>query len=1014
MTIITKTFEGHTKPNQENLNEYFLPFHSKGENDYQPTRRVTVVIPFFNEESHELERTLCSLRNQEDECKDMNVEFFYVAIMDGYYKASPSMISYIKKIYGNSWAINMPYKDEPDVTIILQSKNDDGTLGEVVVSPGYKLRLTVIVKKDNRKKTNSHEWFFRGFSPYYEGDYLYTTDCGTLYSRGCMYHLINYLDEHHDVSAVTGRQRVMSSNMQNLKTESVIQMWFRAAQAYDYEASISSFQGAFSLIGMLPVLPGPCGLYRSDDINGECLDYYMNYVNETTPDDGIIAGNLLLAEDRILSYAACLKTGKYTRWVPSSIFYFEAETDSEKFIAQRRRWTNGTFACYIHLLFLNPWIIFGSNHTFYFKIMVYIQLLIQAFLYIITAVSPSIFISLVFFSLQTLNIGGDMNNYISYAVTGTYITIYLGYTIGHYFIKFMRPFFNFLLMWNTIMFMFVIGMSITTFININIVSVIVLSLTLFFPFFLAILHSIDVFFMMIFNFIPFFFFLPTFIPWFNAYSYSRTWDLSWGNRPSNYDTDTIRVQRILKIKSALICMFVICCNIGLFIGFYIIDNMDTLIFISVGIISISLAQQFLSFFYYLFYTDHMLSSTFDRFGKMITQIVSGFLFIVTITLFLTGLFTPCWLTNTLSVSQRVNDTVLFNKTYEAWYGRSLIADSKFNFIEDMDIEILDVKKYINTEIISKTKIYNLDPFEMFPKINFNSYKFSAYYVNNTVINTTYNYIYYNNGTEVSNGTKTYTDFVDYLNISYYDDFGNQYTTISEVTDKNYSSKYMFIEDYNHTINTYKYDIYYEYVAGYVDMSYGLLFIKYDWEEGVDYKSETKVWGSDILWHFPNYLWSFTLIMFMGIFIMFIMIMISMFYSLFIRDKSRVYSISILYSWITIALMFIGTLLFPASWYDLNTYHVGWWNPEKEELRYMCGMNTTYYNPGDCSIGWSYILIVVSFFTGVFSYNCIKFSIGRFGHKASYIGVVDEEAVLFNNEYIPIDEDDKKSSIIVSV
>eukprot|EP00122_Pirum_gemmata_P012866 Pgem_evm1s11978 len=135
--------------------------------------------------------------------------------------------------------------------------------------------------------------------------------------------------------------------MQNQNAEGLQEAWYRAAQAYDYEASISAFQGAFSLCGMLPVLPGPCGMFRMSDINGACLNFYINFVNTTSLDSGLLAGNLLLAEDRILSYAAALKTGKFTQWVPSAVFYSEAETKTKSFIAQRRRWTNGTFAGYL-------------------------------------------------------------------------------------------------------------------------------------------------------------------------------------------------------------------------------------------------------------------------------------------------------------------------------------------------------------------------------------------------------------------------------------------------------------------------------------------------------------------------------------------------------------------------------------------------------------------------------------------------------------------------------------------
>ncbi|KNC76541.1 chitin synthase, partial [Sphaeroforma arctica JP610] len=133
-----------------------------------------------------------------------------------------------------------------------------------------------------------------------------------------------------------------------------MQIWYRAVQSYDYEASISSFLGSFSFMGMLPVIPSPAGLWRMSDCGGAPMDHYINDINNISAEDGLIKGNLLLAEDRILSYTVCLMTGKYTRWVPMAVFYTEAETDIKSFITQRRWWINGTIACYLFLLFTSP------------------------------------------------------------------------------------------------------------------------------------------------------------------------------------------------------------------------------------------------------------------------------------------------------------------------------------------------------------------------------------------------------------------------------------------------------------------------------------------------------------------------------------------------------------------------------------------------------------------------------------------------------------------------------------
>jgi cellulose synthase/poly-beta-1,6-N-acetylglucosamine synthase-like glycosyltransferase len=91
--------------------------------------------------------------------------------------------------------------------------------------------------------------------------------------------------------------------------------------------------------------------------------------------DGIVQGNLKIAEDRILSYLLLLIVGDrrgrpvqwQTHWVPSTVFYFEAEDENRVLAFQRRRWLNGTTCGYAWLL-LHPklwsgmfsWVFTGS------------------------------------------------------------------------------------------------------------------------------------------------------------------------------------------------------------------------------------------------------------------------------------------------------------------------------------------------------------------------------------------------------------------------------------------------------------------------------------------------------------------------------------------------------------------------------------------------------------------------------------------------------------------------------
>eukprot|EP00122_Pirum_gemmata_P001553 Pgem_evm1s1397 len=597
-TAILVYDKDHFKPDGQT--KYFLPYTNKHKS---PKNHVTIVIPFYNESKEDLLRTLESLFQQEYEClmaaeenekHEMGLVFHYVAVMDGYYKASDSMKEYFNELYGEEW---QQYMDgDEDLTMVLQKKSrKTGGVDMVEISPGKFMRLSLVAKKSNRKKTNSHEWFFKGFAPEYNGEYAFATDCGTIYGRHCLFEMIYYLHENRDVAAVTGRQRVMSRKKQNLEPESLEEMWYRAAQAFDYESSISSFQGAFSICGMLPVLPGPCGMYRMSDIQGEggAIEYYMNFINTTSPDDGIFPGNLLLAEDRVLSFAAALKTGKYTKWVPGAIFYCEAETDIETFIVQRRRWINGTFAGRL--------------------------------------------------------IGYEEEcQYASYGVGGFCAILYSTFVLVHYKIKFVKPLFNLLSLFNTLMFLFSVAMVIiSVFTTNNVLTLALLLLVVLCPFFLAVIHDIDVFLRMCKNFIPFYLLLPTFVPYFMAYAFSRTWDLSWGNRPS--ETDGASEQRKknekkLKQYSLGFLILVMVMNFSLCSGLVFFLDLQTILYVSCGIMGISLCQQLMSAVFFLFYTNHQMTTGFDTFQKSTMKLISVIIVAIPLLLIVAALFTSYWLT----------------------------------------------------------------------------------------------------------------------------------------------------------------------------------------------------------------------------------------------------------------------------------------------------------------------------------------------------------------------------------
>eukprot|EP00981_Chlorochromonas_danica_P002679 scaffold525_cov170-Ochromonas_danica.AAC.3 len=57
--------------------------------------------------------------------------------------------------------------------------------------------------------------------------------------------------------------------------------------------------------------------------------------------------NMRLAEDRILSFVCVFSTGYGTKWIPGATFFYQPEIRWETLLTQRRRWLNGTFASFL-------------------------------------------------------------------------------------------------------------------------------------------------------------------------------------------------------------------------------------------------------------------------------------------------------------------------------------------------------------------------------------------------------------------------------------------------------------------------------------------------------------------------------------------------------------------------------------------------------------------------------------------------------------------------------------------
>ena len=604
--IIIKKFNDYRPQNRE----YF--FRPPGVKDTSEQDGIAVVIPFFNEPSYELQQTLNSLHTAFTEVRKgskkwRNKKLYVCLIQDGWNKADKSTKEYLKDMFPKMikndennlvgwWDYFEELKDNsknPNATFIIERKNYFPTPinTQTLLTEDKKfMRVTLVIKANNRRKHNSHEWFLAksGFAEATNAKYLFLTDAFTLYSKTCLFYLIKDLDKNSDLTAVTGRQRLMTRKQQG-SGESVFSFSYalRNIQLFDFELANAVYNGAFSLGGLLPVIPGPCGLYRAADLlQDRVRDSYFNVVNEEPHKTGLILGNLRIAEDRILSYYSVIKPEERRRMAfnPLAVFYFEAETDLQKFILQRRRWINGSVAGYIYLLFLNFSDFKNWDANIFRKIYIWFLLMCQFFIYCEIALVPGISIKILFSGVNYFFNYYDVN-FTMIQLMATFIVlwvIYIAHVLVHYRERFVY------LIWYLLTFISIFTSLISYasilhyFLMINTdelmkivksgnIIMVVAFLVIVLPFFLALCLSgkAHSFLYMVKSFIHYMLFLPLLVGWFPSYAYARTWDLTWGNRPANELNDITEEQKNIMItkfkeKSIRIVIVIIILNIATF------------------------------------------------------------------------------------------------------------------------------------------------------------------------------------------------------------------------------------------------------------------------------------------------------------------------------------------------------------------------------------------------------------------------------------------------------------------
>ncbi|KAG8862908.1 Chitin synthase, class 2 [Tulasnella sp. 330] len=246
-----------------------------------------------------------------------------------------------------------------------------------VSSSACPIQILFCLKEQNKKKLNSHRWFFNAFGPLIKPNVCVLLDVGTKPTGISIYELWKCFDKHSGVGGACGEICVDTGRGCSLLLTSPL----AASQNFEYKMSNILDKPLESVFGYISVLPGAFSAYRYKALQnlpngtGPLASYFKGETlhGGGATGAGLFERNMYLAEDRILCFEIVTKKREAWTWVdvsylqspidliPMSGFHpvrlkyvksAKASTDVPttvpEFISQRRRWLNGSFFAALH------------------------------------------------------------------------------------------------------------------------------------------------------------------------------------------------------------------------------------------------------------------------------------------------------------------------------------------------------------------------------------------------------------------------------------------------------------------------------------------------------------------------------------------------------------------------------------------------------------------------------------------------------------------------------------------
>ncbi|ODN73926.1 hypothetical protein L202_07433 [Cryptococcus amylolentus CBS 6039] len=291
-------------------------------------------------------------------------------------------------------------------------------------------QIIFCLKEKNAKKINSHRWFFNAFAPLLSPNVCILLDVGTRPAVKSIYHLWKAFDMNSNVGGACGEIATFKG-----KTWRSLLNPLGKSFLYHVRSNILD-KPLESLFGYCTVLPGAFSAYRwialqdNADGTGPLASYFAGEQLNTGKADTFTGNMWYLAEDRILCFEIIAK--KKANWVLRFVKAAVGETDVPdtipEFIAQRRRWLNGSFFAAVYaLIHVNQ--IWHSDHSLARKSGLMLESVYNALNLLFSWFSLANFY--IFFVILTTALEGDAFNVPHIDVLNTIARYgYLGALIG--------------------------------------------------------------------------------------------------------------------------------------------------------------------------------------------------------------------------------------------------------------------------------------------------------------------------------------------------------------------------------------------------------------------------------------------------------------------------------------------------------------------------------------------------------------------------------------------------------